>query len=119
MHIFALLTRLKQICDHPALVDGGDIVMQEAIPIGERDTAAAVYERVCDATLRVVLREADQVTGRVVDAEGPAGVDGQAVGDAPAILQIKRIAVALDVGEGAAAALQMRYHLDSLATVTM
>jgi len=24
MHIFALLTRLKQICDHPALVDGGD-----------------------------------------------------------------------------------------------
>jgi hypothetical protein len=24
MHIFALLTRLKQVCDHPALVDGGE-----------------------------------------------------------------------------------------------
>src|SRR4051794_20542880 len=37
------------------LMDGGDIVCQKSVPIGADDTAAEVYERVCQATIDVVL----------------------------------------------------------------
>jgi methionyl-tRNA formyltransferase len=37
------------------VMDGGDIVCQKSVPIGPDDTAAEVYERVCQATVDVVL----------------------------------------------------------------
>lgn len=37
------------------LMDGGDIVAQKRVPIGPNDTAPAVYERVCQATVDLVL----------------------------------------------------------------
>lgn len=36
-------------------MDSGDIVYQQPVPIGPDDTAAEVYERVCQATVDVVL----------------------------------------------------------------
>jgi methionyl-tRNA formyltransferase len=36
-------------------MDGGDIVSQKAVPIGPSDTAPEVYERVCQATVDLVL----------------------------------------------------------------
>ncbi len=41
------------------LMDGGDIVLQEAVPIGAHDTAPDVYESVCAATVRVILQAHD------------------------------------------------------------
>ena len=35
--------------------DGGDIVAQKRVPIGPDDTAAVVYERVCQATVDILL----------------------------------------------------------------
>jgi methionyl-tRNA formyltransferase len=37
------------------LMDGGDIVAQKRVPIGPDDTAPVVYERVCQATVDLVL----------------------------------------------------------------
>lgn len=37
------------------LMDGGDIVAQKPVPIGPDDTAPVVYERVCQATVDLVL----------------------------------------------------------------
>jgi methionyl-tRNA formyltransferase len=37
------------------LMDGGDIVAQKRVPIGPDDTAPEVYERVCQATVDVIL----------------------------------------------------------------
>ena len=37
------------------LMDGGDIVMQKRVPINSTDTAPQVYERVCQATVDIVL----------------------------------------------------------------
>ena len=37
------------------LMDGGDIVAQKKVPIGPEDTASTVSERVCQATVNVVL----------------------------------------------------------------
>jgi len=37
------------------LMDGGDIVAQKSVPIGPDDTAPVVYERVCQATVDLVL----------------------------------------------------------------
>lgn len=36
-------------------MDGGDIVAQKVVPIGETETASEVYERICQATVDVVL----------------------------------------------------------------
>jgi methionyl-tRNA formyltransferase len=36
-------------------MDGGDIVAQKAVPIGPSDSAPVVYERVCQATIDLVL----------------------------------------------------------------
>jgi methionyl-tRNA formyltransferase len=38
------------------LMDGGDIVEQMRIPIGSDDTAPVIYERVCQATVEVLLQ---------------------------------------------------------------
>jgi methionyl-tRNA formyltransferase len=37
------------------LMDGGDIVLQKSVPIHFEDTAPLVYERICQATVDVVL----------------------------------------------------------------
>jgi len=36
-------------------MDGGDIVAQKAVPIGPADSAPVVYERICQATIDLVL----------------------------------------------------------------
>jgi methionyl-tRNA formyltransferase len=36
-------------------MDGGDIVAQKRVPIGPADTAPMVYERVCDATVDLIV----------------------------------------------------------------
>ena len=36
-------------------MDDGDIVLQQAVPIGQNETAPQVYEKVCQATVDVVL----------------------------------------------------------------
>jgi methionyl-tRNA formyltransferase len=43
---------LFRICNR---MDGGDILVQQEVPIGPTETAPEVYERVCDATVAVVL----------------------------------------------------------------
>jgi len=37
------------------LMDGGDIVAQKRVPIGPDDTAPVVYERICQATVDLIL----------------------------------------------------------------
>jgi methionyl-tRNA formyltransferase len=39
-------------------MDGGDIVLQKSIPITDTDIAPAVYEKICDATIDVILEAA-------------------------------------------------------------
>ena len=51
LHIFALLTRLKQICDHPALVDGG----HPADPSGKLEVFDQILEEALDGDHRVVV----------------------------------------------------------------
>lgn len=41
------------------LMDGGDIVLQESVPIGAHDTAPQVYAGVCDATVNAILKAHD------------------------------------------------------------
>jgi methionyl-tRNA formyltransferase len=40
-------------------MDGGDIVKQKAVTIGKDDTAPEVYERVCQATIDVIMESLD------------------------------------------------------------
>ncbi len=44
-------------------MDGGDIVMQKRVPITPTEDAPAVYEKICDATLDVLLEAAAALTG--------------------------------------------------------
>jgi methionyl-tRNA formyltransferase len=37
------------------LMDGGDIVAQKSVDIGNDEPAPAIYERICDATIEVIL----------------------------------------------------------------
>jgi methionyl-tRNA formyltransferase len=37
------------------LMDGGDIVAQKSVDIGNDESAPAIYERICDATIEVIL----------------------------------------------------------------
>ena len=52
MHIFALLTRLKQICDHPALVEGGDEKTADSAKIEVFDE---ILDEALDGGLQVVV----------------------------------------------------------------
>ncbi len=52
MHIFALLTRLKQVCDHPALVTGGDGKSAESAKIEIFDE---ILDEALDGGLQVVV----------------------------------------------------------------
>lgn len=46
-------------------MDGGDIVLQKSVPITDTDDAPAVYEKICDATIDVILEAgAALATGR-------------------------------------------------------
>lgn len=44
-------------------MDAGDIVGQRVVPIGQKDTAPAVYERVCQATIDLVLETMPLLAG--------------------------------------------------------
>ncbi|MCU0233634.1 MAG: DEAD/DEAH box helicase [Thermoanaerobaculales bacterium] len=52
MHIFALLTRLKQVCDHPALVDDQDAASAESAKIEVFDE---ILDEALDGGLQVVV----------------------------------------------------------------
>lgn len=49
------------------LMDGGDIVAQTRVPIGPHDTAPLVYERICKATVDIVL----ETHGQLVEGTAP------------------------------------------------
>ena len=52
------------------LMDGGDIVCQKQVPIGPDDTAADVYDRVCQATTDVVLEAYPLLTAGIAPRIG-------------------------------------------------
>jgi SNF2 family DNA or RNA helicase len=52
MHIFALLTRLKQICDHPALID--DLAFQ-GVSSGKLEVFEEIIEEAIASNLRIVV----------------------------------------------------------------
>ncbi len=52
MHIFALLTRLKQICDHPALVKGGEEKTAES---AKTEVFDEILDEALDGGLQVVV----------------------------------------------------------------
>jgi SNF2 family DNA or RNA helicase len=52
MHIFALLTRLKQVCDHPALIEGSDGVSAES---AKTEIFDEILDEALDGGLQVVV----------------------------------------------------------------
>ncbi len=85
MHIFALLTRLKQVCDHPALVTGGvpdpeasgklqvlDELLDEALASGQRVVVFSQYVRMLELLEQHLERRqipALTLTGQTRDRE--------------------------------------------------
>ena len=57
-------------------MDGGDIVGQERVAIGVRETAPHLYERICEATVSLVLEACDRIaqnTAKYVRQDYDAG----------------------------------------------
>ena len=85
MHVFALLTRLKQVCDHPALLTGGspdpeasgklqvlDELLDEALESGHRVVVFSQYVQMLDLLERHLTRRKIptlKMTGQTRDRE--------------------------------------------------